>query len=442
MPDEFEGHWKIDTLDARGGLAFASSRGGAIDSEWVREPACIFIGAPDFRAESVVNRSVALGAGRGAFQIGLYLEGEEVTFPTVASVVEFVRRAYLKGGGGDGAGGEEPPPLPPDRPDLPPILELGESEVAGTPLRPALASAIGNFQNWSLHLSIGNADTFTKWPSGQSDVEAKGGASVPDGPEMLARAALLLIHEMLRRLPLYGQPRDLLKWQRVALKLGNILDRLNILPMLFEDPFHSWTDKLFGSVIKNGQNLALIKWVENLVPSEFRAGALLYALFLGRAPLDEENWNGHDYWLFDGPYTSAAFEVTDRIADLLSIPLPPEFRKFVGSGLENRTSLYNLLAAFVGAPNCEGGQDLRLLDLVHFGSAWIADPQSGQTFPRRSYRMFRHSPGHKLTPVERASLEATSDRAWNWLREHLPSVVFAAGVEGAIQGAAGLQYNS
>ena len=123
MPDHGR-KWRIDTLDARGGLAFASWRDDNLlnGKDLKREPPSIFVGAPQFRPEPVVNRMIALSAGRGAFQTGLFIDGVEVSFPTPADVAEFVRRACLSGGGGDGAdggGGETPPPRPDGPPDLP-----------------------------------------------------------------------------------------------------------------------------------------------------------------------------------------------------------------------------------------------------------------------------------------------------------------------------------
>src|SRR2546421_12132183 len=52
-------NWKIDTLDARGGLGFASWRAGDLSkSSNIRlDTPCLFFGAPHFQPEPVANRA-------------------------------------------------------------------------------------------------------------------------------------------------------------------------------------------------------------------------------------------------------------------------------------------------------------------------------------------------------------------------------------------------
>jgi hypothetical protein len=98
--------WYIDALDARAGQAFASRR---LQDVHLRDPAldlpCVFIAAPMFRAETVSNRGLAFVGTRNSYQLGLFVQSFEVAFPELEAVIEFVRRAYLRGGGGDSAGG-------------------------------------------------------------------------------------------------------------------------------------------------------------------------------------------------------------------------------------------------------------------------------------------------------------------------------------------------
>jgi hypothetical protein len=62
-------------------------------------------------ARAVYNLSAAhvpavVAAGAASpFQYGLFIADQEVAFPSLDAVIEFVRRAYLRGGGGDAAGG-------------------------------------------------------------------------------------------------------------------------------------------------------------------------------------------------------------------------------------------------------------------------------------------------------------------------------------------------
>ena len=163
--------WRLDALDARGGLAFATWRGEENGNacEPDSESRSVFIGAPGFQPEIVANRSIAFSSARGLFQPGLFVKKEEITFRTVAAVAEFVRRTYLSGGGGDGSddGGGDVPPLPEDpdgRPDLPGTLgEIPktdhEQSLAGT-----VYGALENFINLSRNTPPGEANFMERWP--------------------------------------------------------------------------------------------------------------------------------------------------------------------------------------------------------------------------------------------------------------------------------------
>ena len=96
---EESSEWRIDALDSRGGLAFASRRAGRFSElgSRLQDPLCAFIGAPGFQPEMVANRSIALAGIRGVFQYRLFIGEDEVAFPTLAAVTEFVRRVYLRG---------------------------------------------------------------------------------------------------------------------------------------------------------------------------------------------------------------------------------------------------------------------------------------------------------------------------------------------------------
>ena len=108
--------WYIDTLDARSGYAFASYRVADLNEATALSDNCetVFIEAPYFVPERVGSRTLSLGAERAGFQAGLYLENgeEEVPFPTLEALTDFVRRAYGSGGASDGGGGVTPPLTP------------------------------------------------------------------------------------------------------------------------------------------------------------------------------------------------------------------------------------------------------------------------------------------------------------------------------------------
>lgn len=106
--------WRLDAMDPLGGLAFASYRASEnLASSLDTGIPAIFIGAPTFQPVSLTNRAIGLAASRRSFQAGLFLRGDEVGFPDLEDVIEFVRRCYVRGGSGGGsAPGGGPLPVP------------------------------------------------------------------------------------------------------------------------------------------------------------------------------------------------------------------------------------------------------------------------------------------------------------------------------------------
>lgn len=444
MPD-----WRIDTLDARGGLAFASCRGedGAEGSSAGGEPHCIFVGAPDFRPEPVANRSIALAAGRGAFQTGLFLGGAEVPFPTATAVAEFVRRAYLRSGGGDGAdggGGEGPAPRPEGPPDLL-RLEFGVEEAR---LRSAISDAIAKFQKLSSSLKLGEIKTFNDWPSApdryrpsasdRTDRKAEM-AGVSDGPSMLASAALRLIYEMVKRLPSGKDPHALARWQRDAYRLGDLLAYLDLWPILRSAPHYRTLASLAEGLARTNYDLPILGIIKNHIPAEWQNDAILFVLFVNGPALDDDEADGFFYLEFER-YDGAARarRTVDPIGDLSRIPLPQDFEKFIGSELRDGASLYHALTAFIGSPP-NATDNSALIDVILFASACIVGPDGAQSLSSTG-DWLPLGGRQNISKMRRAAVQELVDDAWNWLREHLPNIVFAPSVEKAIESAAGLRY--
>jgi hypothetical protein len=115
--------WYIDSLDARGGFAFASRRERDPvdnDTSFIDAEQTVFMAPPYFVAEPIASRATALSARRGAFQSGLYIDGVEYAFDAVDEIQEFVRRAWLGTGSTLGDDGGAPgAALPPSPPELP-----------------------------------------------------------------------------------------------------------------------------------------------------------------------------------------------------------------------------------------------------------------------------------------------------------------------------------
>jgi hypothetical protein len=275
--------WRIDALDARGGLAFASRRAGRFHEldGGLQDPLCAFIGAPGFQPEMVANRSIALAGIRGVFQYRLFIDDDEVAFPTLAAVTEFVRRVYLRGGGGDGAGGvggEGPPPiLPIERPDLP-----GSPDLESEGLARMMVDAVAAFRSTSNSCKPGSTIEFPKWPGSRVQEPAKPGFT--DGPTILANAAVQLIYEMIRRIPDGQDPAAAVRWHRDARTLGNMIAMMGLWDILWPRQPHygvlmklmsglmSWKSKLTALQVRSGDEATDARFLCGLI---FGAGPAL-----------------------------------------------------------------------------------------------------------------------------------------------------------------------
>ena len=438
--------WRIDTLDPRGGLAFATWWDDANSSDGpgaTPEPYCIFVGAPDFRPEVVANRSTALAAGRGAFQIGLFLEDAEVPFPTPTAIAEFVRRVYLRGGGGDGAeggGGETPPPRPVGGSELPPSPKFADEKVGERGLRLGILNLVAMFDKVADGVALGHPKRY-RWPNTVDLADAaKGAAAADDGPNMLGAAAVRLIYEMARRLPSSGDPHALARWQRDARTLGSLLSRLDLWPLLFSEPYHPLLADLVTPLLQNTRSLALLDVLKG-VPDNMRTGLAMYLLFVDGPPMDDHEWAGRLPFGSGTPQSPAAF---DPIPDLSRIPLPEGLETFIDSDLQGRANLYHALAAFMGSPAsilALGSSARALIDLVLFASACIVGPDGGRPlFAAGSWQFWWARKA--ISPIQHEAIRIEVSNAWSWLAEHLPSLVFPEALEKIIESAAGLRYNA
>jgi len=436
--------WRIDALDARGGLAFASQRdhrfseiehGGA-------SPLCVFIGAPGFQPEIVANRSIALASIRGAFQFRLYVKtaegAEEVAFPTLEAVTQFVRRAFLRSGGGDGAGGEGgegPTPLPRDgRPDLPGTAELIEK---GETLANLIAGAASLFRKSSGNCKPGDVAPFGSWP-GSRDLDSSASRAF-DGGSILANAALTLLREMLRRMPDGKDTRALMNWHRDAREFGQLVGAMGIWPILWLPPYRNAISKLMKQLASQRSGLAAIDLLSKVIPEDDYRGVYLSALlFCSALPLDDERSARYNrYWeYYAGPSETGARSL-DPIASLGKISCPDDLAKQVRDKAGDTVSLYHALVSFVGSPVAAGGTDPKHLELILFAATWIA------TCAERSVELYPGPFYHDdegPSAISTAIVQEKLDRGWNWLRMHLPHLCFEPRVETAIDDAAKLAY--
>ena len=241
----------IDALDPRGGIAFASRRAFSLsdESHALREAPCVWIAPPAFQPEPIVSRMMSWAAERGAFQLGVFQEGEELTFATLDAVTEFVRRVYLRSGGGDGldGGGPPVPPIPPEPgPELPPMpteIEGGEARGRGTERAgPDLLGLARRFtadcdaEGGSLIAGRAFAWTALEFTSAKTS-SSFDGADQPDGAHSyIVRAAALVLHEMLMRFPSSDSPKEMERWSTAARALGCMIDDVGIWGSLLRGP--------------------------------------------------------------------------------------------------------------------------------------------------------------------------------------------------------------
>ncbi len=447
MIDEVR-QWRIDALDVRGGLAFASQRDGRF-SEIAHNganPLCVFIGAPGFQPEIVVNRSVALASIRGAFQFRLYVKtaegSEEVAFPTLDAVAQFVRRAFLRSGGGDGAageGGEGPTPLPPDSgPDLPRVAELIE---ASETLANLIAGAALLFNKESGNCKPGDVALFSSWP-GSRDWDSSEPKNF-DGGTILANAALALMREMLRRMPDGTDPRALMNWHREARGFGQLVGAMGIWPILSHRPYRTAIGKLMKQLALQRSRLAAIEFLLNHVAHDEDRGIWLSSLLFGTTlPLDDDRSGAAvpygRYWEYYVAPIETGAGLLDPIAGLGRIPCPDDLAKKVRDEAGDTVSLYHALASFVGSPPMTGAIAPRLLEQILFAATWIATSADRGVGQRLGPFLDEPRP----STIDAAIVQDKLDRGWNWLRIHLPHLCFEPRVETAISDAANLVYPS
>jgi len=430
MPEELA--WRIDSLDPRGGLAFASYRDLNYlgKSDRGRDPQCVFMGPPGFQPEMVANRSLALAAVRGAFQERFFVDDREVTFPSLASVVEFVRRIYLRSAGGDGeegGGAEKPPPLPLDSPDRPrPRLVLEKTKLP--PLAKSLGLAISTFHKSTP--KFGEIEEFSGWP-GSRVGETQKPTSSQDDVLILASAALRLIQEFLLRMPEAGHLVEFIAWHESARRFGDVLSAMGLWETLGFDPYRDALIKLIKPLSSWNFPSTALNDARTHPQDEFRTTTLCVLLFGRSMPLHDARFAGH--WQAWATHSSA---IGDRVADLCRIPLPKEFEPLVLNDVKQPVSLYQALTAFIASPTLPATDSSQFFGLILFAATWIALSE----IARGSAQVFL--PGGAMPGLKLIQNQQVMDAGWNWLRNHLPNIRFASEVEHAIEGASDLRYST
>jgi hypothetical protein len=361
--------WYIDTWDGRAGRAFATQREpeekGRGDDPQGSSGATIFVGPPAFRPELIVNRSIALSAGRaGSFVQRVPVEGPELAFPTAHSVAEFVRRGFCAGGGGrgggeGGGGGEGVPSTPEGEPPEPLEMETKDNSSVGlqeycSVFAEGLPPAGG---------SLGSeARPAPEWPRAT-------GARAPTktaGP--VAAGAVRLLVEMFLRLPRRPTNGAMSVW---AASAGSL--------------YHAVSEVEVWSSIQGGTEAYLAHGVERAMrplgvkvgqgpwgPSSQAIAVLSWAQRYAADPRLWGHWRdileyGFRYWWpLSSPDLGIA-AMSDRFAPMYSWPLPPELRKDV----QDASSAGQLLSKFMASPAGFATARPPVFEIILFAAAYL-----------------------------------------------------------------------
>jgi hypothetical protein len=413
--------WYIDALDARAGMGLATYREADLDTHTIDlgKPA-VFVGPPFFQGESVASRAIGFAATRGSFQLGLFVDGQEVAFDTLQGVCEFIRRVYISSGGGDTDSAISPAPLPPNPEsggeefrDLPP----DEIAIARDLLRFSRSlsedvtsiSQLKHSESWTRQLNRRKGKL--------SLLEILGSRLGAD--ELLTYGSAVLVEEMILRFPydhkLHGT------WMKSIMSLGNMLRRLGLVHSLLESPdahrliqVASQTDRRFN---------LLNEYVRSLrAELQVMLGLGTYVYWDPGYALYRSGWH-------------AGSDNTDALDDLSSFPIPSVAAHSVGLNPAT-ASVRDLLSVFLAAPTVledkqSSGHEVTMIAafvllagmlIVSAGKAYLAPME-----------------GTRICDVLRENL---LKEAILWMDAQMPAYLFHRDIEECIRGASGLRYGS
>jgi hypothetical protein len=449
--------WFIDGLDARAGLAFTSLRTPDLLTQ---APALdlpgLFIAPPTFRPETVSNRALAFAGTRGPFQYGLFIGEQEVAFPSLDAVIEFVRRAYLRGGGGDaagGGGGGIPPRPTPGELDpeggLPLEAELpreGEGS-RGRELIKKMLNDSANARSAASYLKFHPGETIDTQDF-HSLIGTPGTVAAGDA-FVLARAAAELIAELLRRCPVTGPDDKLVRWFGSAQRLGRSINKLGLWHQLVSDRLGSNLARMADNILKRLNRSGFLLSKDAIYAAQRSGGkGLLPLLFCGGGMFPP--WEIHpaelEYlirtarsWPWPLLGSLADTRIADPVDDLAQWPLPGMVEQFVGRN-GDALGLYNLFCAVVASPDvlANGAADPAsrraaeiAIVLVLFAAAHLVAEAAPSLAP---------SLVGWADEMANKALADVVQRALAWMADQYPNKIFPAEVEELIRSTSRLAY--
>ena len=397
--------WRIDTLDPRGGLSFASWREATLFDEGDLEDAPVFfIGAPTFAPRAVANRSVALAAERHGFQLGLLDTEGEAEFQTLDDVADFVRRLYLTSARGNPP--EDGTPTPPPPPDDSP-LDGGEPLI---PLEPGpLTDAVATFQQRSKLLSRGQQRSF-QWTEA---LNPSGRTSAPK--DQLLRGAIILIREVLWRFPMSLKPQDLERWRQAASALASILWRLELRGDI----------QLSGELGQYAEDFLVRCWSK--VEPGSHPHSRDYAVYAILNLLEGGSYDGPYHWPSHWASAGQLANPLEPMEILGRIPVPLSLAKAMKMPEPARATLATTLSVGLGDPAVFAAHaDVEAL--VTLAAALVAAVDAPSVV--RAWHRHEYEPLSSLTlPYRR---EQIMEAMRVWLARNLPARIFDPTLEAMI----------
>ena len=420
--------WRIDALDARAGLAFASWREADLSSPDLDRPA-VFLSPPAFRPETLASRAIGLAASRGGAQLGLFVEGEELAFAALETLIEFVRRAYLAGGGGDaaGGGGTAPPRAPERGPEIGATEALEDESGAVTAVVETAVVAAKDSEALSISPGEPLASTPLQWR------RVRPGAARP-GDGGLAEGAAELVLELLRRYPdAAALPGWRLQWLQAAGRLGGAISRLSLWPALTAGQLGEILDAA-GRTLQRQSFLPLPP-----LDGEAQGGRLIVVLLFGGAA--DGSWMGvrlHDQMEYlvwrHGVAPAWPRQAGDPLDDLAAWPVPADVGRIAGSAQAD-PSVLNLLSALSGAPcglaAAPERSARRAAAILLFAAAHVIAEAPAASFT---------DPWTPSGDVHAEALADAAQVAMAWIRRQWPKEIFAGPIESVLHNAAALAY--
>ncbi|MCR5868230.1 hypothetical protein [Aquincola sp. J276] len=402
----------------------------------------VYFAPPSFTPEPVANVALALGATRGSFRPGLFVDGREVWFESLADAGEFLRRAYVASGGGDGGDGEgddDPSPPLPEPPDLPDGPEGEVDDVLADSQRNTVPAArVLLRMATELQRVIPGVEPGTSHDVVWRDIETA------DGLPALRAGATHMLRELLMRRPRTEEGHTYLRWLSAFRSWWRLVCNLGLRSILLDARGGAFRALLLAWA-KQHEPWLLRGPNDRLFPS------LLMALLVGGdarmryldqgAPWLLEHW---ERW-WHGEYLHPAFLMPQShggdtppglsMTNLRALPLPRWAWHLVGMDLEGRASLYHLLCTLVAQPQLSTNP--KHFELMLFACACVV---GGRQPASKEWLFWGFEHAFGPSDVEIGAARQVAHEALRWLEEHLPRSVFSEGYEQAITAAKDIRY--